>query len=107
MVSSHVRIFADDCLLIRPITSIMEQVSLQKDLNSHVDWGNKWGMHFKAPKCNILRISRSQHPLTRFYTLYGHILYEVNEAKYLGVKLTNELTCSTYVSVIKETVHLA
>ncbi len=92
MVSSQVRLFADGCLLYHPITSIMDQVYLQEDLNSLVEWGNKWGMHFNAPKCNILRISRSQHPLTRFYTLSGHILDEVNEAKYLGINISNELT---------------
>ncbi len=59
-------------------------------------------MHFNALKCNILRISRSQHPLTRFYTLSGHISDEVNEAKYLGVNISNELTWSTHVSVITQ-----
>ncbi len=37
MVSSQVRLFADDCLLYRPITSIMDQVYLQEDLNSLVE----------------------------------------------------------------------
>ncbi len=101
MVSLQVRLFADNCLLYHPITSIMDQVYLQEDLDSLVEWGNKWGMHFNAPKCNILRISRS-HPLTRFYTLSGHILDEVNEAKYLGINISNELIWSTHVSVITQ-----
>ncbi len=92
MVSSQVRLFADDCLLYRPITSIMGQLCHQEDINSLVEWGNKCGMHLNAPKCNILEMSRSQHPLTRFYTLSGHILDEVNEAKYLGVNISNDLT---------------
>ncbi len=102
MVSSQVRFFADDRLLYRSITSIMGQVCQQEDLNSLVEWGNKWGMHINAPKCNILRISRLQHPLTRFYTLSGHILDEVNETKYLGINISNELTWSTHVSVIAQ-----
>ncbi len=102
MVSSQVRLCADDCLLYCPISSIMDQVCLHGDLNSLVEWGNKWGMHFNAPKCNILKISRSQHPLTRFYTLSGHILDKVNEAKYQGVNISNELTWSTHVSVITQ-----
>ncbi len=100
MVSSQVRPFTDVCLLYHPIASIMDHVCLQEDLNNLVEWGNKCGMYFNTPKCNILRISRSQHPLTRFYTLSGHILDEVNEAKYLGVNISNELIWSTYVSVI-------
>ncbi len=80
----------------------MDQVCQQEDLNSLVELGNKLGMHFNAPKCNILRISRSQHPLTRFYTLSGHIFDEVNEAKYLVVNISNELIWSTHVSVITQ-----
>ncbi len=41
MVSSQVRLFADGCLLYRRITSIIDQVYLQEDLNSLVEWGNK------------------------------------------------------------------
>ncbi len=78
-------IFADDYLLDCPITIIMDQDCVHEDLNSLVEWGNKWGMNFNAPKCNILRIVKSQHPLTWFYTLSGHILDEINEAKYLGI----------------------
>ncbi len=77
----------------------MDQICLQEYL---VECGNKWGMHFNAPKCNILRISRLQHPLIRFYTLSGHILDKVNEVKYVVVNISNELTWFTHVSVITQ-----
>ncbi len=43
MVLSQVMLFADDCLVYHPISSIMDQVCQQEDLNSLVEWGNKWG----------------------------------------------------------------
>ena len=54
VVSSNVRLFADDCLIYRNIKSKEDQITLQKDLNLIENWGNTWGMRFNAAKCNIL-----------------------------------------------------
>ena len=85
-----VRLFADDCLVYRDITSEEDQLTLQKDLAALQDWAEKWGMRFNPKKCNILRISR-RRPRDRFYTMCGEILQEVQEAKYLGVTISNNL----------------
>ena len=66
-VSSHVSLFADDCLLYREIRDTEDQLCLQSDLDALVEWGKIWGMHFNASTCNILRVSRSTKPLTKFY----------------------------------------
>ena len=51
-------------------------------------------MHFNPSKCNILStrpgIKGHHH---HFYVLYGVILKEVETAKYLGVLLSNTLSC--------------
>ena len=52
--SSKVRLFADDCLIYRNIKIQEDQIALQKDLNLLENWGNTWGMHFNAVKCNIM-----------------------------------------------------
>ena len=31
-----------------------DQIELQRDLNLLESWGVKWGMRFKAAKCNIM-----------------------------------------------------
>ncbi len=98
-VTSQVQLFADDCLLYRPINSVADQNELQKDLDSLVKWGETWGMKFNAKKCNIMRMARSRTPLTRMYSLSGHILEEVNQAKYLGLTISNELTWSTHITI--------
>ena len=61
-------------------------------------WSNTYGMRFNASKCNIMRISRARNPITRFYSLCGQVLLEVDTAKYLGVNLSAELSWSPHVS---------
>ena len=85
VVSSKVSRFADDCLIYRNIKNKEDQIALQKDLNLLENWGNTWGMHFNAAKCNIMRVSRTRDPKLFNYSLTGQVLEEVMDAKYLGV----------------------
>jgi hypothetical protein len=43
---SNARLFADDCLLFRPIRNNRDRQILQNDLNSLEDWENRWQMVF-------------------------------------------------------------
>ena len=60
MVSSQVRLFADDCLLYRPIKCRADQEQLQRDLSAIQDWADRWGMCFNPSECKVLRVSRSK-----------------------------------------------
>ena len=51
VVSSKVRLFADDCLIYRNIKNKEDQIALQKDLNLLENWGNTWCMRFK--RCQL------------------------------------------------------
>ena len=73
-VSSQVRLFADDCLLYRPIRSLKDQITLQQDLFHLETWASNWGMRFNAKKCYLLSI-KNRH----FYTLNNHILQSVQK----------------------------
>ena len=57
-VSSAVHLFADDCLLYRPIKCRADQEQLQRDLSALQDWADRWGMCFNPSKCSVLRVSR-------------------------------------------------
>ena len=87
VVSSKVRLFADDCLIYRNIKNKEDQIALQKDLNLLENWGNTWGMRFNVAKGNIMRVSPTRNPKVFNYSLTGHVLEEVMDAKYLGVTL--------------------
>ena len=56
---------------------------------------------FNVSKCNIMRISHAGNPITRFYSLCGQVLLEVDTAKYLGVNLSAELSWFPHVSGIR------
>ena len=57
-VSSDVRLFADDCLLYRPITSEDYRKLLQEDLTKLKRWVDIWGMKFNPSKCSVLQVKR-------------------------------------------------
>ena len=97
-VHSQVRLFADDCLLYRPIKSQSDHITLQNDLIELEKWADKWGMRFNAKKCYIMSINNRS---THFYSLNNHILKQVEENPYLGLTLTENLKWSSqYITKI-------
>ena len=50
------RLFTDDCLLYRTITSTHDHMVLQDDLNALTN-SNVWQMEFNVSKCKILQVS--------------------------------------------------
>jgi hypothetical protein len=98
VVTSKVRLFADDCLLYREIDNANDQFVLQEDLKSLENWGTKWGMRFNATKCHIMQVSRKRNPLHTFYSLSGQILKEVREAQYLGVTIDSNIDWTKHIS---------
>ena len=63
LVSTKVRLFADDYLIYRNIKNKEDQIALQKDLNLLDNWDNTYmGYAFNAAKCNIMRVSRTHDP---------------------------------------------
>jgi len=96
-ITSKARLFADDCLVYREINSASDQDKLQKDLTILENWSTKWGMQFNPSKCTILKITRKQSPLLKFYSLNGVILQHANDATYLGVTITSDLSWSKHI----------
>jgi hypothetical protein len=67
-VKSQVRLFADDCLLYRPINSQKDHDILQQDLKKLETWAENWGMKFNTKKCYILSIKQKS---SKLYSLNG------------------------------------
>ena len=80
VVSSKVRLFADDCLIYRNIKNKEDQIALQKAQNLLENWGNTWGMRFNIAKCNVMRVSRTLALYLFNYSLTGQVLEEVMDA---------------------------
>ncbi|KAI0211803.1 hypothetical protein LSAT2_003327 [Lamellibrachia satsuma] len=76
-VKSTIRLFADDWLLSREVSSFQSHLTLQSDFK---EWAALWGMHFNAQKCYVL----STKPRSHFYYRLGDtILKHVEQNSYI------------------------
>ena len=93
-ISSQVRLFADDCLLYRPIKSRRDHYLLQQDIHNLESWATKWGMRFNSKKCYVLsNKSKSSH----MYTINDNILQQVQNSRYLGVTISDDFKWGTHI----------
>ena len=101
-VNSPLRLFADDCLLYRIITTKEDAIQLQHDLDQLHEWATKWQLRFNVTKCIIMRFTscRSLSPIIFSYKLNNHNLGTSNQHSYLGVILDNKLSWSPHISNI-------
>ena len=51
-------------------------------------------MEFNPSKCQVLHIGRARQLIHSQYTLHGEILESVDSARYLGVSISKNLTCT-------------
>ena len=99
MVSSQVRLFADDYLIYREIKEYKDHYTLQQDLKHLEDWAERWGMCFNATKCYVMSIA--QRPGTTFmYQLNNTLLKSVSSNPYLGILFSDRLTWNQHINNI-------
>ena len=58
-----VKLFADDCLVYRKISTASDGKTLQRDIDNLLAWSNDWKMDFNADKCKVLRITNRKSPV--------------------------------------------
>ena len=59
-ISSTTRLFADDCLIYREITSREDAQKLEDDIHKLHNWSRQWQMNFNIKKCNIMTITNAR-----------------------------------------------
>ena len=99
-LQSTVRLFADDCVLYKKITSVQDTQALQKDLETLSSWEHRWQMSFNPEKCYVLRIPSSRSPIITNYKLGNSILQDTNQHTYLGVDIQSDLKWDTHINRI-------
>ncbi len=99
-ISSNVRLFADDTIVYRPITTPADTDLLQSDIDKLGSWEKTWQMGFNVEKCNSLTVTLRKKPIVQHYVLNNKSLERVSSAKYLGVTLTSNLNWAKHVKAI-------
>ena len=91
-----VRLFADDCVLYRPIFNHNDTLLVQADLHALESWSKDWLMNFNASKCHSMKLSRNS--IDTIYYFNSTPLTVVDHFKYLGVILQSEVSTGTNMS---------
>ena len=99
-IQSTIRLFADDCLIYRLISSPEDHYIPQEDLNRLTVWAATWQMNFNVDKCNIMQFSSARHKRPFTYTMQGLPLCKVDHHSYLGVVLDHKLSWEAHQNYV-------
>lgn len=97
VVSSPMRLFADDCVVYRKIRASDDVDILQADINAITDWCKLWEMNINFKKTVHIPFTRRRVPSLSTYTINDEPLTVAYEYKYLGVFLTSTLSWSKHI----------
>ena len=67
VVNITVPLFADDCIIYRPIRNKNDTDLLQSDLDAFDSWENTWLMQFNADKCFTMRTGKGKKIINKIY----------------------------------------
>lgn len=99
-IDSSIKLFADDCVLIRQVKGKEDAERLQQDLDRVVEWSHIWLMSFNPKKCSVLKITKKKEPLNHQYVMSGEQLTHVDQQTYLGLELTKDLNWGPHIQKI-------
>ena len=100
VTSSTTRLFANDTVEYRRITSCDDADALQHDTDTRQGWTDTWLMQFNPSKCQILRITLKRKPVKASYTISGQTLKKADLAKLPGMDTDSKLTFNNHVDSI-------
>lgn len=90
--------YADDLKLYRIVTSVLDCVALQSDVQRLEEWCSLNGMEVNASKCKIIRFNRTRSDIVFDYKLMDKTLEKVTSIRDLGLIVDNKLRFSEHIS---------
>ena len=97
---SQAAFYADDSKVFQPITSLVDSMALQQDLNNLEVWSSKNSIQFNPSKCKILTVTRKRNPITFSYKLTSNDLVRCDEERDLGITITYNLKWDSHITKI-------
>lgn len=99
-ISSHIRLFADDCVIYRKIYSNTDCQSLQSDLDSVTAWCSTWLMQLNHSKTKLMSFTNRMSRIQTAYSLNNSSLELVTTYKYLGLHLHSDLAWNHHINLM-------
>lgn len=93
--------FADDTKIMNKVTSTENYQKLQNDINTLVDWADKWQMEFNIEKCKVLHVGSNN--VHKDYTMKNSVLSTTENEKDLGVTMSSDLKPSKQCTEVIKT----
>ena len=93
-------LFADDTIIYRAIYNNLDEVLVQRDLDTLALWCNQNEMALNSSKTKVLHITRSHNPLRPTYVINNASIQRVQSHTYLGITLNHKLTWNDHVGAI-------
>ena len=97
LITSEVRLFADNMAVYLTVESPSDGQVLQKDLDTLSWWESRWDMEFNPTKCQVVRVTASRRPINTLYYLHGQVLEAVTSARYFGVDISSGLSWNSHI----------
>ena len=89
LITTNIKIFADDSKIFGSACNIDEADCIQKDLDALDNWCKVWMLKFNPSKCHVLHIGKNNHKY--LYHIGGFLLSSVDDEKDLGIIMSNDL----------------
>ena len=97
---TSLKLFADDSLIFREIATEEDSKILQQDLDSLIQWAEKWQMSFHPAKCQVMTVQQQRRTQKFKYKMLDHPLQQVDTIQYLGVHIQQDLKWDKHVNHI-------
>ena len=95
-VNSECYLFADDTKIFREIEGSDDHTILQNDINTMLDWADKWQLQFYPDKCVSMPInSKTNH--NEPYEMHTTELKQVKQEKDIGVIVDDQLKFESHI----------
>ena len=88
-IRSSVKIYADDTKLYRPLRSQSDVQALQKDIDTLVEWTERWQLPLNTAKCKVMHMGASNQDFD--YMMAGQKLEVTAEERDLGLLVDRSL----------------
>ena len=95
---SHIRLFADDCVIYRKILTKGDEMKLQRDIDRLGEWAVENRMKINPNKSKVICFTRARTKDTLQHYLLCMLVPEENSCKYLGIILRSDLSWADQVN---------